>query len=58
MRRGLATYLYDHDVDYIDIQAILGHDDVETTKRYVHSLRPSRKAREAIIEKLNGILKD
>jgi len=58
MRRGLATYLYDHDVDYVDIQAILGHDDVETTKRHVHSLRPSRKAREAIIERLNGILKD
>jgi len=55
MRRGVATFLYDHDVDYLDIQAILGHDDVETTKRYIHSLRPARKAREAIVEKLGSV---
>ena len=55
MRRGVATFLYDNDVDYPDIQAILAHDDVETTKRYIHSLRPARKAREAITEKLSGL---
>ena len=33
-------------------QAILAHDDVETTKRYVHSLRPSRKAKRALEERI------
>ncbi len=52
VRRGIATWLYDHDASYEDIQAILAHDDVETTKRYVHSLRPSRKAKRALEERI------
>jgi integrase len=57
LRRGLATFLYDNGVDFEYIQAVLGHEDVDTTKRYVYSLRPHRLAREMITEKLNEVMK-
>jgi integrase len=54
MRRGVATFLYDNDVPFEDIQAVLAHDDLETTKKYIHKLRPARKARESIEARLKG----
>jgi len=58
VRRGIATWLYDNDAAYEDIQAILGHDDIETSKRYIHSLRPSRKAKRALEERIEKALND
>ena len=45
LRHAYASHLLDHDADLVDVQALLGHQRIGSTRVYAH-IRPDQVARE------------
>lgn len=54
LRHGFATHLYDRGVDIRTIQALLGHDKLETTARYARVATGLISAVESPLDRLSG----
>jgi len=53
LRHTFATHLIRNNVDIRTVQELLGHSELETTARYLHS---DTKTKQAAVGKLNGLL--
>jgi site-specific recombinase XerD len=55
LRHSIATHLYNRGVDLRDIQEFLGHDSIETTRRYVHVAKEALRQRVLKAHPLSGV---
>jgi integrase/recombinase XerD len=53
LRHTFATHLIRNNVDIRTVQELLGHSELETTAKYLHS---DTKTKQAAVGKLNGLL--
>ncbi|MGD0113882.1 MAG: site-specific integrase [Armatimonadota bacterium] len=53
LRRTFATHLIRNGVDIRTVQELMGHSDLETTAKYLHS---DTRTKQAAVGRLNGLL--
>jgi len=53
LRHTFATHLIRNNVDIRTVQELLGHSELETTAKYLHS---DTRTKQSAVEKLNGLL--